>query len=94
MCDTGSLIKWMEYQRPKGKQEHPRTTFFRQLYDLYVELSNKPGLSHDGYGPGIRFVTECAALVHIAVPLGLRQLILASMIACAKMDRIKLIFVR
>ena len=91
MRETGELIAFMEYEKPKGKKgkkEHPRTTFLRQLYDLFVELSKKPGLSNDGYGPGVRFVTECAALVHITVPPGLRQLILGSIsrAARAKMD--------
>jgi len=88
MRDTGTLIACMEHEKPKGKQEHPRTTFFRRLYYIYVNLSGKSGLSNSGYGPGIHFVTECAALLHIAVPPGLRQLILGSIsrAARAKMD--------
>jgi hypothetical protein len=86
--DTGALIAFMEYEKPKGKQEHRRTTFFRRLYYIYVNLSEKSGLSNSGNGPGVHFVTECAALVHIAVPPGLRQLILGSInrAARAKMD--------
>jgi hypothetical protein len=88
MRESGELIAFMHYDKPKGKQEHPRTTFFRRLYHLYVDLSEKRGLSNDGYGPGVRFVLECAALVHIGAPLGLRQLILGSIsrAARAKMD--------
>jgi hypothetical protein len=75
------LVGFMEYEKPKpssGKQEQPRTTFLRQIYELYVDLKGKPGLSHDGYGPGVQFITECAALVGIRAPAGLRQLILGS----------------
>jgi hypothetical protein len=78
---TEALVSCMEYEKPKpsrGKQEQPRTTFLRQIYELYVDLKGKPGLSHGGYGPGVQFITECAALVGIRAPEGLRQLILGS----------------
>jgi hypothetical protein len=66
----------LEAERRQRRPEDPRTTFLRQLYRLYVDLSGKTGLSNDGYGPGYHFVKECAALFNIAVPRGLRQLIL------------------
>jgi hypothetical protein len=70
---------------PPVRKEDPRTTFLTKLYDLYRDLSRKSGLSNKGYGPGMHFITECAALVGITVRPGDRQLILAS-IARAKMD--------
>jgi hypothetical protein len=79
--DVNLLIVAMESDKPKLKkrQEQPETTFFRSLYKLYRDMRDAPTLSNDGYGSGVRFITECAALVGIATPRGLRQLISSSM---------------
>jgi hypothetical protein len=72
------VIKTLESRdrQPQGKQEHPLTTFFVSLCDLYTIISGKTSLTDDG--PGHRFVKECAALVDpsIIVPeRGFRQLV-------------------
>jgi hypothetical protein len=67
-----------------GKPESPRVTFFRKMYELYVDLKKESnpesnaGLSNEGRGPGMRFITECGVLVGIgrAPP---RQTILSSL---------------
>jgi hypothetical protein len=72
-------------KRPPGRRgEDPKTTFLKGLYHLYKTLSGKSGLSNDGYGPGVRFMTECAALFNITVPPRVRQTIMASISRTAR----------
>jgi hypothetical protein len=58
------------------------TAFFIDLYEKYAELSGKRGLSDDG--PAIRFIAECASILDMPVPQGLRRRIQQAIVARGK----------
>ena len=68
----------LESRRKKARQQNPETDLFIDLYRGYVDFSGKTGLSNDDSGPGVRFVAECARLLDVVVPNGLRQTIQAA----------------
>jgi hypothetical protein len=70
---VGEAIDSLESGRKRTRQEDPKTGLFVDLYRGYTELSGKTGLSDEG--PAIRFIAECAAIVGVAVPPGLRRLV-------------------
>jgi hypothetical protein len=72
---AAALLGRSKHEKPEGKQEHPKTTFLRHLYELYVDLTATPGLANGRDGPGNRFIRECANLVGIDTPKGLRSLL-------------------
>ena len=81
-CTVGEAIDRLEFERKRHGRENPKTTLFVQLYNGYVDLSGRTGLTDEGDGhgpgPGVRFITECAALIDVSVPDKLRQLIQTS----------------
>jgi hypothetical protein len=77
-CAVGETMDLLESRRKKVRQQNPETELFIDLYRGYADLSGKTGLSNDDSGPGVRFVTECAGLLDVVVPNGLRQTIQAA----------------
>jgi hypothetical protein len=82
---VGEMVDRLEMTRKRTRQEDPRTTALLALYHCYVELTGKTGLG-DGDGPGIRFITECAALIDVPVPRLLRQTLQAALAREKRLD--------
>jgi hypothetical protein len=59
---------WARNRWPKSRRE---TEVLIGLYETYVELSGRRGLSDNG--PAIRFMTECASILGMAIPQGMRR---------------------
>lgn len=62
------LEHWTEDSLSKSRIE---TEVLIELYETYVELSGRKGLSDNG--PGIRFITTCASILGMTVPQGMRR---------------------
>jgi hypothetical protein len=71
-------------ERNPRRTESLETSFFIELYNGYVELSGKKGLSDNG--PAIRFITECASMLGVVVPQAIRRRIQIAMNRRAKED--------
>jgi hypothetical protein len=78
LTETCETVDRLEMSRKQTRQEDPKTTALLAIYRCYVELTGKTGLG-DGDGPGIRFITECAALINVPVPRLLRQTLQAAL---------------
>lgn len=67
-----STITWLESAAPNIRQRQAvETSLFIALNEKYVELSGSKRLSDEG--PGIRFMRECASILGMAAPDGLRR---------------------
>ena len=76
--ELGETVDRLQMARKPTRQEDPKTTALVAIYHCYVELTGKAGLGN-GDGPGIRFITGCAALIDVPVPRQLRQTLQAAL---------------
>jgi len=77
--ETGEVAAFLEHRKPRGKKEHPKTTFLTDIYYLYIAVGGRVGLSDEG--PAHCFVVKCTELVDpkMLIPkTGFRQLIQAA----------------
>jgi hypothetical protein len=74
------------YNQQSSLSRHTvETELFVGLYKKYCEMSEKKGLSDNG--PAIRFIAECASILDIEIPRGLRRRIQQAIVAREKNTR-------
>ena len=85
ISNTITCLNHQYDQQQKLGSQAVETDLFVGLYKKYCAMSGKKGLSDNG--PAIRFIAECASILDIEIPRGLRRRIQQAIVAREKNTR-------